>query len=104
MKKLLVVTLALAMLAPGITSCRTFRHNVGKGAQAHQVVAEKAQWWILWGIVPLTPSPSEDGGKLAASMNLSDYTIQTQYNIIDVVISFFTGIVTIHKTTLTVEK
>lgn len=103
MKKLLAATLVLLLVMP-MTACMTYRHNVGKGAQGHTVVAEKGQWFILWGLVPLTPSPSADGGKMAKEQGLSDYTIQTQYNIVDVIISFFTGFVTIHKNTVTVEK
>lgn len=103
MKKIVLASLALMVVMP-LFACQTFRHNVGKGAQQHTVVAEKAQWWILWGIVPLTPSPAEDGAKLAQGMGLSDYTIQTQYSIVDVIITFFTGIVTIHKNTVTIEK
>lgn len=103
MKKILAVTLAL-MLAMPVLGCQTFRHSVGKGAQSQTVAAEKAQWFILWGLVPLSPSPAADGGKIAQQAGLSDYTIQTQFTILDVVISFFTGIVTIHKQTLTVEK
>lgn len=103
MKKILALALLMALVTP-MFSCRTFRHNVGKGAQQHTVVAEKAQWWILWGIVPISPSPAEDGAKLAQAAGLSDYTIQTGYTIVDVVISLFTGIITIHKNTVTVEK
>ncbi|MBI3818647.1 MAG: hypothetical protein HY286_08155 [Planctomycetes bacterium] len=104
MKKILVASLVL-MLAMPLVGCETFRHNVGAGAKNHQMVVEKPQWFILWGLVPLTPSPAEDGGKLARENGgLTDYTIQTQYTIVDVIISFFTGFVTIHKQTVTVEK
>ncbi|MFN0207369.1 MAG: Bor/Iss family lipoprotein [Planctomycetota bacterium] len=103
MKKLLAATLVLLLVMPMI-ACQTFRHNVGKGAQGHTVVAEKGQWFILWGLVPLTPSPSADGGKMAKDLGLSDYTVQTQYTIVDVIISFFTLVVTINKQTVTVEK
>lgn len=101
MKKFLVLALLLALATP-MFSCRTFKHNIGKGAQQQVLVEEKAQWWILWGIVPISPSPAADGAKMAG--NASDYTIQTGYTIVDVIISIFTGIVTIHKNTVYVWK
>jgi hypothetical protein len=103
MKRILAATLVLLLAMP-MTACMTYRHSVGKGGTSHTVVAEKAQWFILWGLIPLSPSPSVDGGKLAKDNNLSDYTIQTQYTALDVLITFFTNFVTIHKQTVTVEK
>ncbi|HKE00224.1 MAG TPA: hypothetical protein VKE69_04385 [Planctomycetota bacterium] len=96
---------ALLLLALPLGGCMTYRHDVGAGATQNIKIADQDQWWILWGLVPLSPSPSVDGGKLAANAgNPKDYTIETRYTPLDVLISLFTGLVSIHKQTVTIEK
>lgn len=97
-----VAALAIS-LSFTLGSCMTYRHSVGKGAQAHVVVSEQAQWWILWGLVPISPSPPVDGGGLAQGR--PDYTIQTRYDAIDSVISILLfPVLGIQKQTVTVER
>jgi hypothetical protein len=90
--------LAATCLTVGLAGCMTFDHTVGSGAQTHEK-REEAQWFILWGLVPLN---TVDSKSLAGGA--SNYHVRTQYTPLDVVISFFTGFVTIHKQTVMVEK
>ncbi len=91
---------AITALCLSVTlgGCMTFRHTVGSGAQSHQTT-EEGQWFALWGLVPLG---SVDSKSLAGGA--ANYTVTTQYKPLDVLISLFTGVVTIHKQTVIVEK
>jgi hypothetical protein len=97
MKKIvgLIVLLAFCLLLVG---CFTIQHQIGKGAQSG-VSVEKKQWFILWGLVPLnTVNTSE----MAAGA--TDYTIKTEFTVVDVVIGIFTTYVTVYPRTVTVTK
>ena len=97
MKTLIALSLTAAILvaSPG---CYTFNHKVGTGGTTGQVQQESA-WFVLWGIIPLTNPDSQ-----AMAGGASDYTVTTRFEPLDVLISFFTGIATIHKQTVTVKK
>jgi hypothetical protein len=91
--------LAATCLMVGLGGCMTFDHTVGSGAQTHEK-KEEAKWFILWGLVPL--GGNVDSKSLAGGA--TNYHVKTQYTPLDVLISFFTGFVTIHKQTVVVEK
>lgn len=91
--------LAATCLTVGLGGgCMTFDHTVGSGATTHEM-KEEGQWFALWGLVPLG---TVDSKSLAGGA--SNYHVRTQYKPLDVLISFFTGFVTIHKQTVIVEK
>ena len=77
--------------------CYTFKHTVGSGGNTGQVQKEGA-WFILWGLVPLGAPNS----KTLAS-GATDYTITTRFEVVDVIITFFTSVLTIYKQTVTVK-
>lgn len=96
MRKATVALLVLALLlAP---SCYTFKHTVGTGPSTGQVEEEGA-WFAFWGLLPITKPDSK-----AMAGGAANYRVTTQFTFLDCVITFFTGIVTIHKQTVQVEK
>ena len=97
MKKLTSVLCTLA-LAAAISSCHTLVHDVGKGAQGNNSV-EKRQWYILYGLIPLSEVDSKEMSKGA-----TDYTIKSEQNIVDILLNIITGFVTINSQTVTVTK
>ena len=90
--------LAATCLTVGLGGCMTFDHTVGSGAQSNQKT-EQAQWFVLWGLVPINKTDSK-----TLAGGASNYHVRTEYTPLDVLISFFTGIVSIHKQTISVEK
>ena len=98
MKKLTSVLCTFA-LAAALTGCMTLNHDVGKGAQGSSSV-EKRQWYAIWGLVPL--SGEVDSQEMAKGA--TDYTVKSEQNIIDILLSIVTGFVTINCQTVTVTK
>lgn len=90
--------IALVAVSLSMTSCYTLTHQVGSGAQSGQSV-EKSQWYALWGLVPLN---EVDSKRMAG--DAENYTITTEHTFVDGLISVFTGIVTISRKTVKVEK
>ena len=73
-------------------------HVVGDGSKSG--VKESArQWFVLWGLVPLSKVNSKEMAKGA-----KDYTVKTEMSVIDVVIGIFTSIVTIVPMTVEVSQ
>jgi len=97
MKEVLKV-LVVAVLCLSLFGCYTFHHKVGDGAQSG-VSSAKKEWFILWGLVPMTNVDSQ-----ALAEGAENYDVKTQFNIEDVVITAFTGIITVHVQTVTVTK
>jgi hypothetical protein len=97
MKKVIAAVLLVAFCLV-MVGCFTIQHQVGKGAQTG-VQVEKKQWFILWGLVPLNNVDTK-----AMSGGATDYTIKTEFSVVDVVISIFTEYVTIYPRTVTVIK
>jgi hypothetical protein len=60
---------------------------------------QQRQWYILWGLVPLN---NVDTYHMAGGTK--DYEIKTEASALDVIISIFTGIVTVNSRTVTVTK
>ena len=93
------LTLALiACLVPLASGCWSMRHTVGNGGSGASEVSER-QWFALWGLVPLG---NVDGGDLAG--DAQDYTVETEQNVLDIVINLLTGWVTIYSRTVTVTR
>ena len=97
MKKM-VYMMALLICLISVSSCYTLTHQVGAGAQGSQTV-EKRQWYVLYGLVPINEVSSQD---MAAGA--TDYTITSQHTFLDLIISAFTGIVTVQAKTVKVTK
>jgi hypothetical protein len=81
-----------------VFGCSTHIHKVGNGAQGTTKETGR-QWYILFGLVPLNDIDSN-----AMSGGEQNYTVQTQASPLDIIIGFFTGIVTINSRTVTVTK
>jgi hypothetical protein len=97
MKKL-VALLLIVGLTFAFSGCYTFEHQVGKGAQTGMTI-EKKQWFILWGLVPLSAVDSQ-----AMAKGAKDYTVKTEMSPVDVVVSCVTGWLTVMPQTVTVTK
>ncbi len=97
MKKLIAVLL-IFLFSFSMAGCYTNNHIIGEGAQSNQTV-EARQWYILWGLVPLNEVNSAE---LAGGAE--NYEITTEHTFVDVVISIFTGIVTVGPRTVKVTK
>lgn len=97
MKNILVV-IFLLVISFYSAGCYSQTFVVGKGAQTAQSESAR-QWFILWGLVPL----NEVNSKTMASGS-TDYTIKTEHSFVDMVISAFTGIVTVSCKTVEVKK
>jgi hypothetical protein len=93
--KALFVVLVFAF---AMTSCYSLEHTVGAGAQGNSTESEK-QWYALWGLVPLNDVDSQEmaGGA-------ENYTIYTQFEFVDYIITAFTSIATITVQTVEVQK
>ena len=103
LKKMTAVTLVAAMLmvtAASNIGCYTQKFDVGTGGTGGQR-QQFTQWFILWGLVPLTNVEDDVEAATAGSPN---YTVITQFTALDVLIGIFTNIVTIGPKTVTVEK
>lgn len=97
MKKFMKVA-TIAIMCAALSGCYTFNHQVGSGAQTG-VQKKQKQWFILWGLLPLTKVDSK-----ALAGGAENYDIQTQQAIDDIVISIITSWVTIYPQTVTVTK
>lgn len=97
MKKITAILL-IVLFSLSLAGCYTNNHIVGEGAQSNQTVEAK-QWYVLWGLVPINEVDSKE---LAGDSE--NYTITTQHTFVDVVISIFTGIVTVAPRTVQVTK
>lgn len=97
-KKLSSVLLAVVLSAFCLSSCFTLDHTVGKGAQGGSE-QEKRVWYALYGLIPLGDFDSKE---LAG--DAENYTVKSEQNVLDIIISMFTGLVTISCQSVTVTK
>ena len=95
MKKAVIVIMVTAFF---LVSCTTHVHTIGNGPQTGATETAK-QWYILFGLIPLT---DVDTGAMAGGA--ADYEITTQTAPIDIVISMVIGMTTISSRTVTVKK
>lgn len=96
MKKLIAGILLISMSIITV-SCFTQHHIVGEGAKGNRVETTRT-WYVLWGLAPINKVDTKNLAKGA-----KDYEITTQFSFIDVIISFFTGYVTIFPMTVEVK-
>lgn len=96
-KGLLTVALVLSCALP-TTSCYTMTHRVGNGGTGSQVM-EQRQWYWLWGLAKIN---TVDTQQMAAGA--TDYTVKTEQNVLDVIITLFTSWISIVPFTETVTK
>jgi len=81
-----------------MTGCFTQRHVIGDGAEMGEV-EEARQWFVLWGLVPINEVDSAE--MIGGSRN---YEIKTEHSALDVIISIFTGLVTVYPRTITITR
>lgn len=96
LKRCSIVLLLLGVLF--IIGCSAHVHKVGEGAQGNAIMEER-QWYILFGYVPLNIVDTN-----AMAGEATDYEIRTEQTGIDIIISLFTGVVSVHSRTVTVRK
>ena len=90
--------LGIFLLVFLLSSCMTLNHVVGSGGSS-DVSIEKKQWYALWGLVPINEVDSK-----AMADGASSYTITSQTKFVDLVISVFTGAVSVNVQTVSVRK
>ena len=96
MKKILVLVLIIASMV--MMGCATHVHTVGAGAQTGQAVTA-TQWYALFGLVPLNAVDTH-----AMAAGAADYEIQTQANVVDIVVGIPASWITVSRRTVTVTK
>ena len=96
LKRCSAVLLILGVLF--IIGCSAHVHTVGNGPQGN-TITEARQWYILFGYVPLNIVDTN-----AMAGEATDYEIRTEQNAIDIIISAFTGVISVHSRTVTVRK
>jgi len=82
MKKITIIVLNVILLT--LMACATHTHDVGKGAQGN-VVKKGRQLWVI----NLVPINQVDTAAMAG--DASDYTIETQVDFIDILVTVLTG-------------
>jgi hypothetical protein len=97
MKNLVIILLLVVMVLYCTTGCYTFDHRVGSGGKGKNT-KDKGAWFILWGLVPLN---TVDSQWMAGSAD--NYDVTTRFTFLDVIISIFTSLVSIHKQTVSIE-
>jgi len=100
MKKTMMHALTVLLLAGTLATSGCFSEQflVGKGAQTGDIEQTRS-WYVLWGLVPIYEADVEymaDGAE--------DYTIDTEFSFVDVIIGVFTGIISVYPKTVTVTK
>ena len=96
--RLASVLLVLLLMFATVTSCMTNRHTVGNGAQTG-VAQTSRQWYALWGLVRLGDSDTK-----TIAGDSADYTVETYYGVVDWLINFFLGGLSIQSRTVRVTK
>lgn len=91
-----IAIISLMLLA--LVACSTNIHKVGSGAKGNNT-QEARQWYVLFGLVPINVV---DTNQMAGGA--TNYDIVTEQNIMDIVINFFTSMVTVTSRTVQVTK
>ena len=74
--------LLLFVMIFSLTSCYTFKMDIGKGApKKNTQTIHKKEWYLLWGIAPLNTVDAKKMAKGAAN-----YTIKSQVNVLDILL------------------
>ncbi len=95
-KKIVASILLLSMLF--ITGCMTHLHVIGEGAKTGSVEQER-QWYVLWGLIPITKVDTK-----AMAKGAKDYEIKTEQAPLDVIINIVTGFATVYSRTIEVKR
>ena len=98
LKQATALSLAAALCLTA--GCYTQRFDVGTGGGGGET-RQFTQWFALWGLVPITQVEQDVNEYTADTAN---YTVTTQFTPLDILIGFFTNVVTIGPKTVTVEK
>ena len=93
-----LVSLVAAASVVFLIGCAAHTHVIGNGAKGGESIS-KAQWYAVWGLVPLG---NVDTKEMAGGA--TDYTIKTKESFVDFLIGIITENVTIVRRTVTVEK
>lgn len=96
LKKLSALVLIAGILL--VIGCSAHIHRVGNGPQGNESI-EARQWYVLYGLVPINEVNTH-----AMAGNAMDYEIATSQTALDIIISLFTGVVSVHSRTVTVRK
>lgn len=95
-KKIVVFMLLISIFL--FIGCAAHIHTVGNGPQ-DATKQQARQWYLLYGLVPLNKVDTKSmAGKT------SDYMIKSETSVLDVIMTIFTGYVTITSRTVTVTK
>ena len=97
MRRALVAILLVVMIV-AIIGCSAHVHKIGTGAQGSDVQSAR-QWYVLFGLVPIN---QVDSNAMAGSA--TNYEIRTEASPVDIIISMFTGMVSVNCRTVTVTK
>ena len=93
------MTLVLAA-GMAMTNAGCFKQSVDVGAGGTTgEQTEFNQWFVLWGLVPITEIDPE-----SVTGGASDYTITSVFTPLDCVINIFTSFVTIYRKSIVVEQ
>ena len=96
LSKLSAILLIIGFLF--LIGCAAHIHKVGNGPQGNDIV-ESRQWYVLFGLVPINEVNTQ-----AMAGDVTDYEIHTSYTALDIIISLFTGVVTVDSRTVRVRK
>lgn len=70
----------LLIMVTTLSSCYTFKMDIGKGApKTNTETVHKKKWYLLWGLSSLN---TVDAKKMAKGAK--DYTIKSQVNVLDI--------------------
>lgn len=97
--RMTALLLVFATSTVSLTSCMTHRHVVGKGATVGEKISGK-QWYALWGLIKLGDKDTH----VMAGPETQDYTIETKYDVVDWLVNFFLGWLTLRTRTVTVIR
>ena len=94
--KVVAVILLASMMF--LTGCMKHNHVIGEGAKTGAVEQER-QWYVLWGLVPITKVDTK-----AMAKGAKDYEIKTEQAPLDIIINIVTGFVTVYSRTVEVKR
>ena len=96
LKKLSAIVLIVGISL--VIGCSAHIHQVGNGPQGNDIVEER-QWYVIFGLVPINKVNTH-----AMADGATDYEIHTSQTAMDIIISLFTGVVSVHSRTVAVYK
>jgi len=91
-------TLIVLILSMTTAGCFTQRFVVGEGSQTGETVKSR-QWYVLFGLVPINQTDADQLADGAAN-----YTIETKFTALDVIIGIFTSAASVYPRTVKVTK